>query len=75
MNSGTLLASLIALATLAGAILHHKYRQTESLADQRVQALELELETLKAENNLRLMMISCSKLLNTVGSIISSKQV
>ena len=51
MNPGTLLASLIALATLAGAVLHSRHASDAGSVDQRLLAMERELEVLKAENN------------------------
>lgn len=52
MNSGTLLASLIALAAITGAILHSKRAELSTPArDSIIIALERELEILKAENN------------------------
>jgi len=50
MNPGTLLASLIALATLAGAVLHSYHGSSGSTTNDKVRAMERELEVLKAEN-------------------------
>lgn len=51
MNPGTLLASMIALATLAGAVLHSNHATAGSTSsNQRITALEREIEILKSEN-------------------------
>ncbi len=51
MNPGTLLSSLIALATLAGAVLHSQHGAGGSASsDERIIAMKRELEVLKAEN-------------------------
>ncbi len=50
MNPGTLLASLIALATLAGAVLHSNHSSSAITSDAHIRAMERELEVLKAEN-------------------------
>lgn len=51
MNPGTLLASMISVATLAGAVLHSRHGPASPASSSaRVIALEREIEVLKAEN-------------------------